>query len=249
MIFALWENISGDIEVPICASPVDNADDPASRVILFPREEKASDVPGLPPDPASGRLVVLSSAFPARLLLSAVVLAQAVKVVDSLSLPSNVLVFSEGLIGEAVRLTLSANAMNKVVVVRVGGEGGGTKGDELDPFAPGFIDSLKTITGGQGFPAVVLASARPELVKKALGCAGVFGQVFFLLPIGGKVSVDLTATVNFKSLILRGRDFFVDLATLTGTDIEAAVLKADSLPVQLRAGMAESGLKIKTGQE
>lgn len=76
----------------------------------------------------------------------------------------------------------------------------------LDRAAPGFVDRMKILTGGRGFENVIVLSRDPAAVRQALGAAAVFGDVYLLLPPSGKVAVDLTATVNFKSLRIHGRD-------------------------------------------
>lgn len=74
----------------------------------------------------------------------------------------------------------------------------------LDRAAPGFVDRLKILTGGRGFENVIVLSRDPEAVKSALGAAAVFGDIYLLFPPTGQVAVDLTATVNFKSLRIHG---------------------------------------------
>ncbi len=76
----------------------------------------------------------------------------------------------------------------------------------IDRAAPGLVDRLKILTGGRGFEIVIVLSRDPEAVKLALGAAAVFGDIYLLFASAGQVAVDLTATVNFKSLRIHGRD-------------------------------------------
>ena len=246
MIYCLWKNTPGAYGVPFCAYPVDNSDDSATEVTLFPAVNSAIWKSSELPAPIVGQQVVLSGAFSARQLFTAVILAQAGKIVSALNPSSRVLLFSEGLIGEAVRSALPQHLIDDAVIVRIPADEKSREleGSELDPYAPGFIDSLKAMTMGKGFPNVILVSSRPEMVRKAMGCAGVLGRVFFLLPIREKVSVDLTATVNYKSIILRGQNFFSGLETLTAENISKAIGQIVSLPVHFLAGEPESGMAI-----
>ncbi len=245
MIYCLWKNAPDGEGIPLCACSGNNPDELVAEVSLFPIGGSDSILL----DSAAGEKVALPGSFSARSIFSAVILAQAVKVVNSINLSGSILLFSDGLIGEAVRSALPEDILVKTVVARVSPliEKSGpveANGNELNPFAIGFIDSLKAMTEGKGFANVILASPIPELVKKALGCAGILGEVSLLLPILGKVSVDLTATVNFKSLIIRARSFFSGLGNLTDRDIAASVSKIDSLLPQMQAGEEESGLEI-----
>ncbi len=74
----------------------------------------------------------------------------------------------------------------------------------LDRSKPDFIDRVKVITGGKGFENVLVLSREPETVKTALGVSAVLGDIHLLVPPSGKVAVDLTATINFKSLKIHG---------------------------------------------
>ena len=67
-----------------------------------------------------------------------------------------------------------------------------------------FIERLKLLTAGNGFPLVIVATARPEAIRLALGCAAVFGRIYLLSAPSGPVRVDLHSTINYKSLIVKG---------------------------------------------
>jgi len=70
--------------------------------------------------------------------------------------------------------------------------------------APDFVDRVKVLTGGKGFENAVVQSSDPKAFKLALGVSSVLGDIYFLVPPSDKVSVDLTATINFKSLRVHG---------------------------------------------
>lgn len=88
----------------------------------------------------------------------------------------------------------------------------------LDDSDPGFVDRLKMETRGEGFGTVLVASARAEAVRKALGAARVLGCVSLLSPTRASVRIDLHSTVNYKSLDVQGADVFS--ATSSPTDVE-----------------------------
>ncbi len=250
MIYCFWKNNRGCAGIPLCACPVDQPGEVAAEVVLF----SAQDAGSLFPDFSAGEKVVLPGSFSARSLFSAVVVAQAAKIMRTINLFGSSLLFADGLIGEAMRIALPADIRKETVIARVSpgiepAEQAAADGEELDPFAPGFIDTLKAMSGGEGFTTVIVASPVPELVGKAMGCAGVLGEVTLLLPILGKVSVDLTATVNFKSLIIRGRSIFSGLENLAARDIAGATEKINFLSSRLQAGKEESGLEIIAKQK
>ena len=70
----------------------------------------------------------------------------------------------------------------------------------LDPLSVDFIDKIKIITKGSGFHRVLLMNDDPSSVKQALGAAALFGDIYLLLPVTKNVVIDLTVTINFKSL-------------------------------------------------
>ena len=74
----------------------------------------------------------------------------------------------------------------------------------LDPAAVDFVDNVKILTGGDGFSRVVVLDDDPETIKQALGVGAVFSDIYLLMPLSEKVSADLTATINFKSLRIHG---------------------------------------------
>lgn len=67
-----------------------------------------------------------------------------------------------------------------------------------------FIDRVKIITNGKGFPEVVILSRSPLAVKQALGVAGVFGTVHLFFAPDDIVKTDLHNTINYKSLKVKG---------------------------------------------
>jgi len=76
----------------------------------------------------------------------------------------------------------------------------------LDSLSVGFIDKIKIITKGSGFHRVLVMNDDPLSVKQALGAAALFGDIYLLLPISQEVVIDLTATINFKSLRIHGKN-------------------------------------------
>ena len=246
MIHCFWENFPGGARIPICACPVEDPGGEAAEVLLFPAGGYDLEGSVSLPDPAAGNAVALSEPCPVSRLFPAVVLAQADAIIKALELSPRVLLFAEGLVGEAIRAALAGAPEVETVVARIPLEGRSPEAGvgELDPCDPGFTDSLKAMTGGEGFTQVILASSRPEMVRRALGSAAVLGRVYFLLPAGGRASVDLTATVNFKSLILRGWNFFSGLEKLTASEVEEAMESAGSLSPVPESGAGGIGFAV-----
>lgn len=247
MIYCCWKSSVGNISLFSC--PSDQVDGLVNEVVLFPAAESDSRALEAFPDFGTGAKVRLTGSFAAGRVFTAIILAQANKAVKSLPGPGRILLFAEGLIGESVRVALPEEARDGMVVARVlkPGESPASAEGELDPFSPGFVDILKAITEGEGFSSVILASSQPELVKTAMGCAGVLGRVSFLLPIEDRVLVDLTATLNFKSLIVQGRSIFAGLEYLLAQDIEEAEQRIDSISARFAVGGEASGLEIVSG--
>lgn len=74
----------------------------------------------------------------------------------------------------------------------------------LNPATMDFIDNVKIITHGKGFNRMMVMDDDPVMVKMALGVAAVLGDIYLLLPVPEEVIIDLTATINFKSLRIHG---------------------------------------------
>ncbi len=83
------------------------------------------------------------------------------------------------------------------------------KGTVLRADRPDFTDRLKLLTGGKGFPEVLVLDRDPEAVRQALGAAGVFGVIRLFFEPSGPVTADLHTTINYKSLTVQGSGFGV----------------------------------------
>jgi len=70
----------------------------------------------------------------------------------------------------------------------------------LDRKSPGFINRLKLMTEGKGFEKILVIDPDPEALRRALGAAGVFGEVILAVGPSGPVTCDLQDTINYKSL-------------------------------------------------
>jgi len=171
-------------------------------------------------------------------VLSSVILAEAIKLISSDESCSDdrIIIFSQGIMGLALQLALIKKGL-KHMVIAVDSETQRGRTEELnggiilDTKDIGFIDHLKVETEEQGFSTVFIASNRPEIVKIALGCAGVFGKIYLLSPVVGSVNADLNSTINYKSLIVKGYNFTNHLCDLTEDDISMSFDKITRLPL------------------
>ena len=69
---------------------------------------------------------------------------------------------------------------------------------------PDFVDRLKLLSEGKGFPLILVLDRDPAAVRQALGAAKVLGTVYLGIILSGPVTVDLHTTINYKSLVVKG---------------------------------------------
>ena len=70
-----------------------------------------------------------------------------------------------------------------------------------------FVDRLRDLSKGEGFPTVIVLDKNPHAIRQALGAAGVLGSVHLYLIPEGLPEVDLNTTINYKSLVVYGHSW------------------------------------------
>jgi len=101
---------------------------------------------------------------------------------------------------DSVYIALSGRDVNNIKLIKF------ASNRLLNPTAIDFIDKVKIITQGKGFCRVLVIDDNPVTVKRALGVAAVLGDIYLLLPVPDEVTANLTATINFKSLRVHGKN-------------------------------------------
>ena len=175
--------------------------------------------------------------MPINYALPSVILAGAVRLLSLVDFGSDdrIIIFSQGVIGLLFQWVLIERGL-KNMVIAVDTETQRLRAESLNGGIIlgvreiGFIDRLKIETKDEGFSKVVVASNQSESVKMALGCAGVFGEIYLLSSVIGSVNADLNASINYKSLVVKGHNFINHLCDLTEEDILVAIAKISGFP-------------------
>ncbi len=149
------------------------------------------------------------------------------------------LLFSGGALGLAIQAAWDTESLGPLFVA-VASPAQGEKaralrnGIVLDEVGPGFVDRLKMETRGEGFRTVMVATARGEAVREALGAAAVFGHVLLLITAKDLARADLHSTINYKSLNVTGADPFAGSeAARAPADRSTAECRSDPFVVHL----------------
>ena len=198
---------------------------------------KLSDLKNIAREKHGFRRIKFKTPVPINYALPSVILAGAVRLLSLVDFGSDdrIIIFSQGVIGLLFQWVLIERGLKNMVIAvdtetqqaRAEGLNGGII---LGVREIGFIDRLKIETKDEGFSKVVVASNQSESVKMALGCAGVFGEIYLLSSVIGSVNADLNSTINYKSLVVKGHNFINHLYDLTEDDILVAVERISDFP-------------------
>jgi len=224
----------------IVSAPGKNIGDLTTEIYLPGENDsilKLSNLKNIAGEKQGFRRIELKTPVPISHVLPSVILAGAIRLLSSVHSDSDdrIIIFSQGLIGLLFQWALIERGLKNMVIAvdtetqqaRAEGLNGGII---LDVREIGFIDRLKIETKDEGFSKVVVASNQSESVKMALGCAGVFGEIYLLSSVIGSVNADLNASINYKSLVVKGHNFINHLCDLTEEDILVAIAKISGFP-------------------